>query len=364
MRYLSLLLLLLVLSNLQAQTAGCTDPQANNYNAAATINNGSCLYTVKAYNPIEKAVLSNTLSEISGIVFFNGKILALNDGGGGNKLYLLDTTAGTILQTITVEGAENFDWEDIAQDSEYVYVGDVGNNANGNRTDLCVYKILKAAFAFNGDFIIPAGSVQKIRFSYEDQIDFSATGSNNTRFDCEAITIARGQLHLFTKNWTGNYSVHYVLPLEAGTYKATRLDSFNTKGYLVTGADAGGYDEIIFTAYNRLAQCVLFLVYGFDSTNMFFKTGNKRQFQLPGLFSSGQVEAICFVNSIHGFIANEKFTQGTITVSNKLRYFTTSQWIIDYYKNQPLLPEKGLLRYNTTTNKYEVFSGQIWESIH
>ncbi|CAN5694602.1 hypothetical protein BH10BAC3_BH10BAC3_03540 [soil metagenome] len=364
MRIFLIAILIFFSKQLVAQIPGCTDPQATNFDAAATSNNGSCQYSSQSYSPPLIATLSNSLIEISGIIYFNNKILSLNDGGGGNKLYMLDTTTGVIVQTITIGNATNVDWEDITQDSNYVYVGDVGNNAHGNRTDLCIYKIDKNAFVAGGDFAIPSSAIEKINFHYEDQSDFSSASNNNTRFDCEAITVARGQLHLFTKNWTGNFSVHYSLPLQAGNYAAKRLDSLNTGGLLITGADAGAYDELLFTAYSKTGSCAIYLIYGYDTSNLFFNTGNKRQIQLPGVLTSGQLEAVCFVNATHGFLANEKFTQSIFTVTNKLRSFTTTQWIIDYYKNNPLLSEKGMLRYNSTTDKYEVFTGMGWDALN
>lgn len=352
------------INHTNAQTAGCTDPQANNFNAAATVNNGSCTYNPASYAPPLIGTLSTTLSEISGIIYFNDHLLALNDGGGGNKLYVLDTTSGSILQTITVGGATNVDWEDISQDSNYVYVGDIGNNAHGNRTDLCIYRIDKTAFAQSGDFTIPASAVKKINYSYPDQSDFTSLAANSTKFDCESLVVLRGKIHLFTKNWTGNYSVHYALPPEPGTYTAQRLDSINTNGFLLTGAGAGAYDEILFTAYNRSGSCAFYLVYGFNDTDYFFNSGNKRQILLPNVLTSGQVESVCFVNGVHGFIANEFFTQSIFNVSNKLNRFSTTQWILDYYKHNPRLAEKGMLRFNTSTDKYEVFTGTGWEDLN
>lgn len=364
MRIIILLVLIFIKQNTYGQPAGCTDPQAINFDNSAIVNDGSCTYNIEVFNPPLIAALNSTLKEISGIIYFKQKILALNDGGGGNKLYFLDTTSGVILQTITVESAVNIDWEDIAQDSAYVYVGDVGNNAHGNRTDLCIYKIKKAAFEQTGDFTIPASAVEKINYSYPDQIDFTST--TKTRFDCEAITVLRGKLHLFTKNWIDSSSVHYTIPLNAGTYTAVRLDSLNTNGIMITAADAGAHDEIIFTGYStKTGNCSLFLLYGFDNTDMFFNTGNKRQIQLPNVLTSGQLESVCFVNGTHGFIANEYFTQSIFTVTNKLRSFTTTQWIIDSYKqNPPRIGEPGMLRYNTSLDKYEVFTGSVWESIN
>jgi hypothetical protein len=350
--------------NVNAQTQGCTDPQADNFNATATINNGSCKYTITSYLPGQRAKLNTTLKEISGIVYFNDKLLALNDGGGGNKLYVLDTASGDILQTITVSGATNVDWEDMAQDSNYIYVGDIGNNASGNRKNLCIYKIDKSAFQTSGDYTIPESDVQKINYSYPEQTNFAAAAPNTTKFDCESLIAHRGKLHLFTKDWTGGYAVHYSLPIDSGTYVATRLDSLNTNGYLLTGADAGAYDEILFTSYDKSGNCALFLVFGYNDTDNFFDTGNKREIALPFVLTTGQIESVCFVNSVHGFFASEYFKKSIFTVTNKLSVFTSAQWILDYYKQNPKLAEKGMLRFNTDTDKYEVFTGLAWENLN
>lgn len=364
MKYFFLFFLLGLFQPARAQVNGCTDPQANNFNAVATINNGSCAYDPVYYSPQLVTNLNTTLREISGIIYFKNSLLALNDGGGGNKLYLLDTTNGNILQTITIESATNIDWEDIAQDSNYVYVGDIGNNAHGNRTDLCIYKIGKDAFDVQGDFTIPAGKVEKIQYSYSDQTDFTSLASNKTRYDCEAMVVTRDSIHLFSKNWIGNYAVHYILSTQPGIQSAERLDSLDTGGIMLTGADAGADDELLFTGYNKSLGCSFFLVYGFDSTNYFFNTGNKREIQLPGMLTSGQLESVCFVNGLHGFIANEYFTQLIFNVSNKLHRFSTMEWILDYYKNKPSTAEKGMLRYNSSTAKYEVFTGHDWEALN
>lgn len=347
-----------------AQTGGCADPQANNFNANATFNNGSCTYDTSSYAPPVIATLGSTLKEISGIVYFNNKILALNDGGGGNKLYMLDTATGAIRQTITIEGATNVDWEDIAQDSNYIFVGDFGNNKSGNRKDLCIYKMDKSAFLSSGDFTIPAANVQKINYSYPDQVDFTAQPSNRTKFDCESLIMLRGKLHLFTKNWIGNYAVHYSLPIEAGTYIATRIDSINTSGYMLTGADVGASDEILFTSYDKRGNCALFLVFGFGDSDHLLSEGNKRQIDLPFVLTTGQVESVCFVNGVHGFIANEYFKKSIFTVTNKLSAFTTAQWIIDYYKQNPKPAKKGMLRFNATSEKFEMFNGTVWENLN
>jgi hypothetical protein len=354
-----------------SQLAGCTDPQANNYNSAAIINNGSCKYNALSYSPPQRAELGTAIREISGMTYFRGKILALNDGGNGSKLFILDTSSGAILQTITVAGAGNYDWEEISQDSNYIYIGDVGNNTTGNRKDLKFFKISKTEFlAFNtGDYTIPATAVQKINFSYPDQTDFTAA-PNATKFDCEAFIIRNNKLHLFTKNWIGNYSVHYTVPIDSGTYVATRIDSFNTGTLMITGASLGGNDELLLTSYylnpgSALSSTfALYLVYGFDHTDSIFNTGNIRKIDLPGLLTTGQMEAVCFVNPTRGFISNE-YAQQIITISNKLRTFNVLPWILEFYKHNPKYPgELGMVRYNSTLDKYEVFTGTYWEYLN
>ena len=80
-------------------------------------------------------VLSNEISETSGLIFHNGKLITHNDSGNTPQLFEIDTVSYQITRTVTLSNVANIDWEDIAQDSEYIYIGDFGNNL-GTRTDL------------------------------------------------------------------------------------------------------------------------------------------------------------------------------------------------------------------------------------
>jgi hypothetical protein len=84
--------------------------------------------------------LSSHLSEISGLVRIDNRYFAHNDGGDEANLYEIDIKTGEILRTILLIGAQNIDWEDIARDSQFIYVGDIGGN-NSAREDLTVYKV-------------------------------------------------------------------------------------------------------------------------------------------------------------------------------------------------------------------------------
>lgn len=89
------------------------------------------------------------MRETSGLICFNELFWTHNDSGGRPEIYGLDTQKGKIKATVIVSNASNVDWEEIAQDDQYVYVGDFGNN-RGVRRDLCIYKIPKTAFPKEG----------------------------------------------------------------------------------------------------------------------------------------------------------------------------------------------------------------------
>lgn len=357
----------LFFQNLHAQIQGCTDPQATNYNSIATINNGSCTYSNQSYSPSPTSNLPPSLAEWSGMVYWDGLFWGLNDGGNGTFLQAIDTSTGAIQKVIKFTGITNIDWEDIAQDSFHLYIGDFGNNAKGNRKDLRIYKVLKNYLKASGDTLLISGdSVGVINFKYSDQTDFTKTSNNKTRYDCESMFFHRDSLHLFTKNWIGNYSVHYTLPAMPGNWLASRQDSLNTAGYLLTGADIGAEDQFMLTAYNELGSCALFLIYGFDSTVNYFNTGNKRQIQLPSSINMGQLESICYINGIRGAMGSEYFKRTlfgfTFEIIQNMRKFTTNQWVEDHYKHNVMpLPDPGSMRYNTESNHFEYFDGKDWQ---
>ena len=93
--------------------------------------------------PVYSVQLPSELLETSGITRFQQGLVAHNDNSD-EQLYVIDTLNGSILQTFTLNGTSNFDWEEITQDSLYLYVGDFGNNA-GNRTDSHILRIEKSS---------------------------------------------------------------------------------------------------------------------------------------------------------------------------------------------------------------------------
>lgn len=102
-------LFFLVGSFSRAQELGCTDPLANNYNASATYGDGSCTYNSSSISLNNTQNLPASLNEISGMVYWNGKIYGHQDSGGPNVLYEVNPNTATITKTITIEGATNID---------------------------------------------------------------------------------------------------------------------------------------------------------------------------------------------------------------------------------------------------------------
>ncbi len=301
---------------------GCTDPLATNFDPNATFNDGSCVYANTNYSLTVKTDLSTTLNETSGLVMANGNLWTHNDSGNDPKIYKIDTLTNSILQTVTIGGATNVDWEDITFDGSNFYIGDFGNNSNGNRTNLKIYKFPIAAIPSGSNVTVSAAQVSVINFSYEDQTNFDPMGSNNTDFDCESIIYVDGALHLFTKQWISKNSAHYTLPTTAGTYEAVNLETFDVNG-LVTAADISPFGVIMLLGYESAGGTPFFWILWDYPSGEFFG-GNKRRINLGSFFSVGQIEGICFRGTSYGYVSNEKFS---VFVPARLYSYQISQWL-------------------------------------
>lgn len=318
-----------------AQVSGCKDPTAVNYNPSATVNDGSCAYNPTSYTPPVKVNPMNTLLvETSGLQWAGNSLWTFNDGGGAAAIYRIDTASSAILQTVNLGGATNVDWEDVAFDGTYFYIGDFGNNATGTRTDLKIYKFPIGAvpdYAANPTVTVPSAQIEVINFRYSDQTDFSKDTSNYTKFDCEALIVDGGKIHLFTKNWIDTVTTHYVIdPSTAGPYTATPLETLNTK-YLVTAADkVPGLNVVALLGYQNGIPGNHYLHLLSDFSGGYYFNGNKRRLDLPDALTLGQAEGLTFRNGSYGYISNERITYGSFTVTSKLRSFNTGNLVPAY----------------------------------
>ena len=213
------------------------------------------IFIVKAFAlraPIGLAlkITDARLQNISGIMHVNNQIWVHSNKGGSSKLYLLGiktdvlrtpiwhglnkevvSKADTafVVDSTSFANIGNVDWEDLAFDSNYVYIGDIGNFF-GDRKNLRVYRFPIDKLGSKNVY------VDTISFSYAEQSDF-ATRINHD-FDCEALSANDSLLILCTKG-TGGKMYTYHLSKKPGTYRISRIASYdNPNSYSLTGLAA------------------------------------------------------------------------------------------------------------------------------
>jgi hypothetical protein len=324
-------LLLFLCNSAFAQVPGCTDPLASNYNPVATINDGSCAYNATAVSPSASVNLVNVLAETSGLIKWNNQLWTHNDSDDIN-LYALDTLNGSIKLTQPLPGTENTDWEEISQDSGFVYVGDFGNNQNGNRTDLKILKISKTSLLSG----LP--SIEIINFSYSNQLNYTPTGANNTDFDCEAFIVSSDSIFLFTKQWVSNKTSLYALSKQPGTHIAKFKSTYNVQGLITAAVYKEAENLIALSGYSISLQPFIYLLYDFNDHNFF--GGNKRKISLSLPFH--QVEGIATTEGLKYYLTNEKFFQQPISIAQKLHTVDLTDFLEGYLNSQVTTSVAGI----------------------
>lgn len=296
----SILFFCLIVSSANAQILGCTDPISTYYNRNATINDGSCVYKNIKVKPQYSRNLSDSIRETSGLIAFNNLLWTHNDDHD-KTIYGLDSL-GAIRKKVILDKVVNHDWEEISQDSTHLYIGDFGNNASGNRTDLNILKIDKKSFLEGNP------TIETISFRYADQTDLSAKKPNTTDFDCEAFIVSKDSIYLFTKQWKSSKTSIYALPNQSGNHVAQLAHTLDTKG-LVTGAT---YVEskklIVLCGYSKLGKPFLYLLYDYKDND--FLSGNKRRIDLKLPFH--QIEGIATKDDLHYYLTNEALVRKPI----------------------------------------------------
>ena len=269
-------------------------------------------------NPFEKFALPVNLSESSGAIFFNNRLITHNDSGGENKLFELDTLSGLVTRTVTISNAINIDWEDITQDDTSIYIGDIGNNVSGNRTDLKIYKISKSDYLSSETI-----NAQTIAFSYSDQTDFTPVSANNTEWDSEAIvSFDSANLILFSKNWIDGTTIAYLIPKTLGTYVISPMPTTLNSGGLISGGTYNPLTEKLFlVGYTNILQPFVWQSEGFNGSDVFSGTNTQT---LLSSFGFEQAEGITYVNENRYFITSESFIQSIFSDYAKLIAFSTN----------------------------------------
>ena len=236
--------------------------------------------------PATMVEIPDGLNEISGALYHNQQSLyGHNDSGTEPKIFDISLTSKSVNKSIEITNATNVDWEDLAQDDDFIYVADIGNN-HGKRTDLKLYKVAKNEVESSTEV-----TADVINFQFSDQTDFTPRINHN--FNCEAVFSFNDQLYLFSKNKVDFKTKCYTLPKTAGTHTAELQSEFDVEG-LVTAATISADEKVVaLLGYTEVVDDVfdpfLWLFYDYSGDDFFSGKSKKLDFTFQG-----QMEALCF----------------------------------------------------------------------
>ena len=241
-----------------------------------------------AQTVVYETQLPEKIEETSGIEFFKNDFLTHNDSGGKPNLYRF-TEQGDLINKYRIEGAENNDWEDIAQDKNYLYISDSGNN-KGKRKNLNIL------------IVDPKRDFKKIgaiTFNYRDQQNFDKRKKHP--FDAEALVATQEVLVLFSKNRKTSTTELYSIPKTSGNYTLSPKKSFDVQS-LITGADYHYRLKLVaLVGYVRSGEQFLYTLSSFDMENL--NQVKMKKFKLP--LDGKQVEAIKIIDQNNFWITSE-----------------------------------------------------------
>ncbi len=261
--------------------------------------NDKTLPPITEITPQKVTEIPSTLNEISGMIFRNDtSLLAHNDGGQGARIFEVNLDEKKINRNIKIYNATNVDWEDLAQDDEYIYASDSGNFL-GQRDDLKIYKISKSELETKDSV-----AAEVIEFNYPDQGSFPPTEIHN--YECEAIISFGNELFLFSKNHLDLKTKWYSLPKNAGNYSATLVQEFESDGLITGAAISEDKNVIALLGYHKTAgdfEPFIWLLYDFSDGKIFEGKMKKLDFTL-----NAQFESICFGKNKNLYFSHESET--------------------------------------------------------
>ena len=303
--------------------------------------------------------LPDEIEETSGAIYHNGKLWTHNDSGNSAVIFSIDTVTGEIIDRKYISGVSKNDWEDMAKSPTHLFIGDIGNNMTGKRTNQKIHRIKWEDLENPNLDTVTARSISfKFNSAYYPESD---AGKNNTKFDCEAMMVMNDTIYLFTKNWRDNDCYVYAIPNKAN-YTWTTLYPIDTiqLDYMVTGAD---YDY----ATNSVALCgytydnsstiptsnpFITIFYGFTGHDFDSGIVETKEYTSPSslIFQStgityNQIEGITFRDSGRLWITNEKYIktiQGiqAVTIPAHLREIPLNGLPIVNTDEEPSYPEE------------------------
>ena len=272
--------------------------------------------------PIDSTVqiiqtLPSEVNESSGIIYWEDKIWTHNDSGDDPNIYELAVESGEVSRTVTFKDATARDWEDMTQDSQYIYVSDLGNNA-GKRRDLAIYKTEKSAIIAGQNEV----TWSKLDITYPDRTDYKPPAYKHN-FDCEALLAFEDSLYIFSKNHLDKHCRFYSLANDLPTQEIQLKNRFNTKG-MITGAAANKEKGIIaLLGYNldpNVGNFGAFVWLFWDYPNREFFSGKSKRINMPFI---AQAEGISYWKNGQFIISTEQ----TRMMKGKLMVFDAAKWM-------------------------------------
>lgn len=245
--------------------------------------------------------LPQELVESSGIIFYDGLLWSFNDSGNQPILYGVDTADCQVKRKIKFTGVPNIDWEAIAQDSKYIYIGDIGNNGT-SREKFQIYKFSKS--------FISKEAIQEVTTFTTIEFTFSDEDSDLLNdFDAESMLIYNDSIIIYTKDWTSYETTVLYIPQNQGLNKATIMGEFDIEG-LTTSCVFSPEKGIIILGYVDWIPFIQVL----ESDVYLSKVGVSKRYDLT-LYQGMQSEAITYENGQY-FLSCEDgyFSQGLYEV--------------------------------------------------
>ena len=250
--------------------------------------------TTNSQTIVKKIELNNKINETSGLEMVDKNLITLNDSGNPSNLYYLNENGKIIIERSFSE-LQNFDWEDLTVDDQFIYIADIGNNFD-TRDNL---RIIKAPLDI-GD-----NSFEIIKLYYPEQDDFSF--KRLSMYDAEGLISFEESLLIFTKNRAKKITEIYKLPKKAGNYKAILIGKIDLES-IVTAAD---YNKklrlLVLTSTKDFNEYYIHKIKNFNISKL--KNLKIDNYKIP--IGKSQVESIKIIDKNTFWITSEAETFGS-----------------------------------------------------
>lgn len=189
--------------------------------------------------PVMKPLIP-MINEVSGIaesVQFPGHLWVHEDSGGPTQLYLIDKSGKTV-KTVQIKDAVNRDWEDMILAGGFIYIGEIGDNAQ--KADS--YRIMKIKEPAKGMDSVPIE--ETIQFDYPD-------GSH----DAEAFLVdpVTKDIFIISKRTIPSIVYKVSFPYGKSIQTATEVARLNYSG-VVSAALAPNGRSILVKTYSAIKR--------------------------------------------------------------------------------------------------------------